>query len=275
MFRGTPMQSSPKPSGEGVPLQVEIALGSFHFRGTVALPVVPTKPRDLVPLALALADALAEDAVRRVAAEGGKVSCKKGCAACCRYLVHVSESEAHYLYEMVERLPEPHHSRVRERFAEAGRRLQQAGFLETLRQFPMWTGREIHERGQVYHNLQIPCPFLEEESCSVYADRPIACREYLVTSPPEYCATADRTAVHGVTMPVSFFIGLARFGVPTEAKTLHRWVPLVLALEWAESQPDSNPSRPAEQVLNEFIEHLEMRHPKEAPAPAGGEESVG
>src|SRR6266481_3286867 len=99
---------------------------------------------------------------------------------------------------------------VRERFAEARRRLQQAGFLETLQQFPMWTGPEIHERGQAYHALQIPCPFLEDERCSVYADRPIACREYLVTSPPEYCATADRTAIRGVSMPVSFFAGLAR-----------------------------------------------------------------
>ena len=261
-----------------MPLQLEITRGSFHFRGTVSLPVVPTRPRELVPLALALADAAAEDAGRRVAAEGGTVSCKQGCAACCRYLVHVSESEAYYLYELVERLPEPRRSQVRERFAEARRQLQQAGFLETLQQFPVWTGREIHERGQAYHALQIPCPFLEDESCSIYADRPVACREYLVTSPPEYCATADRMAIRGVSLPVSFFVGLARFGVPAEAKTLHRWVPLVLALEWAESHPDRNPARPAKQLLNEFIEYLGMRFPTEKPPPpaaAGREERTG
>ena len=269
------MQGNPQPSGGGIPLQIEITRGSFHFRGTVSLPVVPTRPRELVPLALALADAAAEDAARRVAAEGGTVSCKKGCAACCRYLVHVSESEAYYLHELVERLPQPRRSQVRERFAEARRRLQQAGFLETLQQFPVWTGREIRERGQAYHALQLSCPFLEDESCSVYADRPIACREYLVTSPPEYCASADRTAIRGVSMPVSFFAGLARFGVPAEAKTLHRWVPLVLALEWAESHVDRNASRPAEQLLNEFIEHLGMRSATEEPWPpasAGGED---
>jgi hypothetical protein len=142
------MQDSLQPPGDGVPLRIEITCGSFSFRGTVSLPVVPTKPVELVPLALALADAMAEDAGRRVAAEGGTVSCKKGCAACCRYLVHVSESEAYYLYELVERLPEPRCSQVRERFAEARRRLLQAGFLETLQQFPTWTGPEIHERGQ-------------------------------------------------------------------------------------------------------------------------------
>jgi len=260
------MQDSPQPPGDGVPLQIELTRGSFHFRGTVCLPVVPTRPRELVPLALVLADAAAEDAAQRVAAEGGTVSCKKGCAACCRYLVHVSESEAYYLHELVERLPEPRRSQVRERFAEARRRLQQAGFLETLQQFPMWTGPEIHQRGQAYHALQIPCPFLEDESCSIYADRPIACREYLVTSPPEYCATADRTAIRGVSMPVNFFVGLARFGVPAEATTLHRWVPLVLALEWAESHPDCTVARPPGQILNAFIEHLGMKIPTEKPS---------
>ena len=38
--------------------------------------------------------------------------------------------------------------------------------------------------GREYFQLGIPCPFLEEESCSIYHDRPITCREYLVTSPP-------------------------------------------------------------------------------------------
>jgi Fe-S-cluster containining protein len=244
----------------------------------VSLPVVPTRPRELVPLALALADAGAEDAGRRVTAEGKTISCKKGCGACCRWLVHVSESEAYYLYEVVEAMPEPRRSQVRERFAEARRRLQEADFLETLQQFPMWTGREIHERSQAYHALKIPCPFLEDESCSIYANRPVVCREYLVTSAPEHCANADRTAIRPVSIPVNFFYGLARFGVPAEAKTLHRWVPLVLALEWAETHPDRNASRPPEQLLNQFIEQLGMKLPTEEPsphAPAGGEERTG
>jgi len=69
-------------------------------------------------------------------------------------------------------------------------------------------------------------------------------------------------------MPVSFFVGLARFGVPAEARTLHRWVPLVLALEWAESHPDRTAARPAGQLLNEFIKHLGMKSPAEKPSQA-------
>ena len=106
------MESSPHRSGAGIPLRIEIARGSFHFRGTVSLPVIPTRPPELVPLALALADAVADDAARRVAAEGGTVSCKKGCGTCCRYLVHVSESEAYYLHDLVERLPELRRSQL-------------------------------------------------------------------------------------------------------------------------------------------------------------------
>ncbi len=39
-----------------------------------------------------------------------------------------------------------------------------------------------------YFHLGIACPFLEDESCSIHADRPISCREYLVTSPAVNCA---------------------------------------------------------------------------------------
>jgi len=152
------MHDSPQQPGDGVPLRIEITCGSFHFRGTVRFAGRTNEARGTRAV-----DAGARGRHGRgrrpapaVAAEGGTVSCKKGCAACCRYLVHVSESEAYYLYELVERLPEPRRSQVRERFAEARRRLQQAGFLETLQQFPMWTGPEIHQRGQAYHALQIP-----------------------------------------------------------------------------------------------------------------------
>jgi Fe-S-cluster containining protein len=40
----------------------------------------------------------------------------------------------------------------------------------------------------------MPCPFLEDESCSIHPDRPLVCREYLVTSPAELCAGPRRKA---------------------------------------------------------------------------------
>ena len=45
------------------------------------------------------------------------------------------------------------------------------------------------------------CPFLEEESCSIHPDRPLVCREYLVTSPAELCAGPTQEGVTPVAVP--------------------------------------------------------------------------
>ena len=45
-----------------------------------------------------------------------------------------------------------------------------------------------HALGLKYFALGIPCPFLEEERCTIHEIRPLRCREYLVVSPAEHCA---------------------------------------------------------------------------------------
>jgi NADH:ubiquinone oxidoreductase subunit D len=59
---------------------------------------------------------LAEENAR---ASGATVSCKKGCGACCRQLVPVSEIEARQLKELVEQMPEPRRSEIWARFERA------------------------------------------------------------------------------------------------------------------------------------------------------------
>ena len=49
-----------------------------------------------------------------------------------------------------------------------------------------------------YFTYQVACPFLENESCSIHESRPIACREYLVTSSPEYCSSAKGEGIENV-----------------------------------------------------------------------------
>src|SRR5262249_25604325 len=77
-------------------------------------------------------------------------------------------------------------------------------------------------------------PFLEDESCSIYADRPLICREYLVTSPAEDCSRLFEVPVARVEVPVRMggvMIQLTHkiAGAPLEG------IPIVLALEWSEA----------------------------------------
>ena len=74
-----------------------------------------------------------------------------------------------------------------------------------------------------YFALGIPCPFLEEESCSIHPDRPLVCREYLVTSPAELCAGPTQEGVTPVPVPK---VSLAARGLQDERE---EWFPLALS----------------------------------------------
>jgi Fe-S-cluster containining protein len=170
-------------------------------------------------------------------------------------MVPIAEIEARRLRDLVDQMPEPRRSQVRERFADALRRLAQAGLLDKMNDCQRWTDQERRAYGLTYYLERMPCPFLEDECCSIYADRPLSCREYLVQSPPENCAEAAVKPIQRVSLPVSFFQALARFGEPPPGPDEYRWVPLVLALDWAAAHPDNLQPRPGPELLRDMLAH--------------------
>jgi hypothetical protein len=91
--------------------------------------------------------------------------------------------------------------------------------------------------------LGIPCPFLEEESCSIHPDRPIPCREYLVTSPAVECARPTAETVHCVPLPMKVSRAALRLEEPGLGERVVPWVPLTLAPDWAAEHPEGPPGR--------------------------------
>jgi Fe-S-cluster containining protein len=204
----------------------------------VTVPAEPTPMADLLPVFQGLTNAVVDLAIARVEAQGRTISCRAGCGACCRQVVPVSESEARSLARLVDALPEPRRTAIRERFADAVRRLAVAGVLEPLTRAVSQGGEPVRELGLAYFRAGIACPFLENESCSIYRDRPLACREYLVTSPAEHCANPSPESVQMVPLP-----GRPSKAVMTEDRsaTAGGWVPLVLSLDWAPDHPAPDP----------------------------------
>jgi hypothetical protein len=84
----------------------------------------------------------------------------------------------------------------------------------------------------------MPCPFLEDESCSIYVDRPMVCREYHVTSPAERCAKLFEQPVDRVEVPVRLGDVITRTAQRLNEIPAYS-VPLVLALEWSEAHGES------------------------------------
>lgn len=254
---------------EEVTVTVEMALFGEQVREDIDVPAAPTRPRRMLPVFQSLAETVIERSVRRAAAEGKAVSCRAGCGACCNQLVPISAAEAHALRDLVDELPEPRRAEIRARFAAARRRLDQAGMVERLLDLAWITPDDLGPLGLAYFELDIPCPFLEAASCSIHPDRPIACREYLVTSPPERCSAPTRDTIDAVELPGSVSNALSRIDDP-RARREASWVPLILAPEWAESHPDNAPPRPGPALLSAFMERLgePAGAPQKAPAHA-------
>src|ERR1700722_11239773 len=100
---------------EWISARLELKVLGQPVRFEVPVPTAPVRPADLMPQFRAMGEALVSFSVRAVEADSQSISCTKGCGACCRQLVPVTEVEARLLGQLVESMPEPRRSTVRER----------------------------------------------------------------------------------------------------------------------------------------------------------------
>ncbi|HKB03948.1 MAG TPA: YkgJ family cysteine cluster protein [Gemmataceae bacterium] len=238
-----------------VTADIRLTIGGEPTHLAISVPEGATRSREFLPVVQGLADVVVGIGIRNVERQGEHISCRKGCGACCRQPVQVSESEALALARLVEAMPEPRRADVRARFADAIRRLDDAGLIDYFRHPNPMPGPEVLSLGMAYFRLGLACPFLEEESCSIHPDRPVACREFLVTTPAEECSRPAADNVRRVPMPAR--VGRAARAADRQGSgSATGWVPLVLALEWAEAHPEESPSRPGPVLLQEFFARL-------------------
>jgi Fe-S-cluster containining protein len=240
---------------EWLTIHIGLTISRVPVQMHIPVPTSPVRPIDLLPQFRAVAETLVQIGVRRVKEEGEAISCKKGCGACCRQLVPISEIEAPRIRAVVDALPEPRRTEVRRRFADARRRLEEAGLLEKLEHAERFPDLKLRTLGQDYFILGIPCPFLEDESCSIYEERPVSCREYLVTSPAENCKQPTAETIRCVPLSAKVSTAMTRIEEDPRAR-FTRWVPLILAPDWAETHADAGAPRPGPELLRELFQRL-------------------
>ena len=245
-------EDHPNPNAS-VTANVALTVSGYRLQMQLTVPTGPTRPVKLLPIFQSLADAVVGIAVRQAEAEGLAVSCRKGCGACCRQLVPLTAVEARRLVELVAEMPEPRRAELRARFAAARDALEEAGLLEDLLAPERIAKEAAPALGLKYFARGIACPFLEEESCSIHADRPVACREYLVTSPAAHCAQPTAETVKCVKIAGQVSSAIASLEARAGAAN---WVPLILAPEWAEASPEEVPARPGTELVQEVFSRL-------------------
>jgi Fe-S-cluster containining protein len=213
----------------------------------VPLPIGPHPLTDILPAARALSHEHAKAAIQQQNQRGKSISCGHKCAACCRHLVGISQVEALSLVNLIDAMPPERQAVLRQRFAAAVEKMEHAGLLDPKHR-PGHRGITIPDQGRLdknilessrrYFALQIDCPFLEEESCTIYENRPLVCREYHVTSPAQNCSRHFHSQVDELRVPVRMA------DIVTDAADRVSGIgavtlPLVLALEWISVRRDS------------------------------------
>lgn len=177
-----------------------------------------------------------------IAQSGQAASCRSGCAACCRHFVVLTEPEARALGALVATLPEADRARLRARFERALEQAEAAGILGPSGSRALLAAEAEDEEALLsdvarrYFELGIACPFLEDESCAIYEERPLACREYAVSSEPRFCATFAHPEARLLPLPrITRAFGRA---AQTLGNKREDGVPLLLLFEWNEAQGD-------------------------------------
>ena len=237
---------------EALTANMVLSLAGSRVAVSLTVPSAVVEIGDTLPAVRALTSAVVATAEAKEAAEGRAISCRKGCGACCRQIVPIAPVEARRLRALVEALPEPRRSAVRDRFAEASRRLDEAGIAEELRRPEGMTPEEVKSIGLAYFALGIACPFLEDESCSIHPDRPIVCREYLVTTPAENCNDPSPETIRRVPLAGSVARALGR--VDSKAESV-RYVALSLVVDGPES-PVAPERRPGPLWIEAILKQL-------------------
>ncbi len=223
---------------ESVEIELAVPGGNVAFEAT--LPILQQLTNFIVDRATGVAEAA-----------GRTISCRAGCGACCRQLVPISQAEARALVRLVAEMPEPRRSEVRRRFEAALEALDAVGLLaaiDSARESETVSG--VGELGMRYFRQGIACPFLENESCSIHPDRPLICRQYLVTSPARNCEDPSAATIETVRLPVK----------PSQAWLLAdctdsqvAWMPLTYALTYDDQVPPQAPVRTAPDILRDVF----------------------
>lgn len=100
------------------------------------------------------------------AAKRLNASCKKGCAHCCKIEVRCTDTEVEIIMDHLEK--------TGDLFDE-----DEIGYLQKQSEIP---------DAEYVLSRERDCVFLDDNNeCSIYEVRPMACRTYLVASPPEDC----------------------------------------------------------------------------------------
>jgi Fe-S-cluster containining protein len=258
-----PAPNLPRPDEQIAEFNLNLSFGESRRPVAVRASMEPIDQTELLPILQQFDNEVVTLAEEESARKGKTISCCAGCGACCRQLVPVAAAEARRLSALVASMEEPRRTTITKRFTDAVETYEQAGLLDQMAEADRIPDESARgEFGMAVFRVGVPCPFLENESCGIYPDRPLACREFLVTSPAENCRNPGPDNIERVPLPAAISETLYRFSTSGERQDA-RWMPLVLSLRYAEgaAKTEPLPKQPGGEFVQKFLGQL-ANHPR-------------
>lgn len=247
-----------------IPFKLDI-LG-HELRLCLAVTTPRVRLPDLVNPARALCTKITRIVLEQLGLSGQSVPCRKGCPACCKYLVPLSVPEALAVVEETSRLSEPRRSILIDACIDsAAKVLAHCHDLPDTESLVAPEGREGSASAITdwYATLNLTCPFLADATCTIYPTRPLACREHFVIGSASLCADLLCDVNSVVLIPVSILNTLVELTARLEQSSLET-VMLPLAYAWAEQNAHrAARTWPATFVVETFIELLTAQIPSQ------------
>jgi Fe-S-cluster containining protein len=171
----------------------------------------------------------------------------------------LAEPEVYQIAKLLEDMPEPRQREIKKKFADACEHLEKIDWFNRMENIFIESKpskkEEIRKLALEYLAEKIACPFLENESCLIHQDRPLSCREFLVTSPAENCQ--NPTAENIKHVDLKFKVSdIVRELWKSENLPNTSFVTMIYALEWAEKYPENFAEKSGGEWLGEFFGSL-------------------
>jgi Fe-S-cluster containining protein len=211
---------------------------------------------DIVPAARAISAKITDIATERIYCHRGHIPCHKGCPACCSYLVSLSIPEVFCFNREVFLKPKHLSSHILRTYLLAASQIikhrppsppPEQCFSDESANLS-----ELHSLSDWYASLNLVCPFMYNNQCVIYQQRPLVCREHFVTGSAQGCK-GGRGEAQVVELPVRMANILCQF--TRELCAADDAVMIPLALAWYEKNKELDERTwPAVKMVKLFTE---------------------
>ena len=241
---------------EVISLELDILGKKVNFR--IGVGKGQARLADIVPLARTLCTKITDVVLDRMHSDGGHIPCCKGCSACCsRCLVPLSVPEALRLKEDIAAAPAYQRESMWRACLLAARSILSQRppkpFMRRTAQASPGNPVDLNLVSSWYTSLKLPCPFLYKDVCTIYEQRPLACREHFVIGSARPCR-GQRGIAEVVRMPVQLPNALGQLASELEGTSVEAVI-LPLALVWCEENLERvERTWPAPMMVKRFAE---------------------